>query len=669
MRNLAPGSRLGRFRIVSVVGEGAMGVVYLATDPEIERSVAIKTLREMSDASAEVRSDLEARFLKEAKLAGRLQHPNVVTVYEVGREQNTSFIAMEYVEGESLTQVAAQGARLDIAARVDIVRQVAQALQHAHERGVIHRDIKPGNILVTRDRRVKVADFGIGKLLASGTGDLTRTGQMLGSPAYMSPEQIRGEKLDGRSDLFSLGVVFYELLTGSRPFPGDSITTLVYQILHTEPRDPLELRGDLPPATREVFARLLAKAPDKRPADAAAFLREIRKIEAELGGGEATQAITAARAAHSAAPAALPAAPGPRPKGPPAEPPAGSVPQGRGSGEGSAPAAARSTGPLYLFGLAAVVVAASLLLWIWRASSRREDRSADVVSTAPTAAPGLAGPSPLGATAVPMPTSEPTAEPTPEALPTPGPQAAADAIVGATRIEKTIPARPRPSAAPRPPATPSSPSPPSSESPVLEASAPGVSGGPAAATLSPPDNVYRTRRFAKFSSSPDQARIYVDGRYAGIADDWDDRGGGKTLPFSTDGTHRVRMELPGYRTLRLDVLVTDSAKDETVEIDDELKRESRVDYPKLHGPADRTVGPVEFQVAPADAVVSENGKPLGAAASFTAASPLRLSGPAVHDLVLSSPGYEPKTVRILVSSNADRERATVKVQLKALSKN
>src|SRR6185436_13789930 len=152
--------------------------------------------------------------------------------------------AMEYVEGQPLNRAAAGGA-LDIAARLEIVRQVAQALQHAHERGVLHRDIKPGNILVTRDRRIKVADFGIGKLLSSGGADLTRTGQMLGSPAYMSPEQIKGEKLDGRSDLFSLGVVTYELLTGARPFPGDSITTLVYQILHTEPRDPLALRGDL----------------------------------------------------------------------------------------------------------------------------------------------------------------------------------------------------------------------------------------------------------------------------------------------------------------------------------------------------------------------------------------------------------------------------------------
>ncbi|HTO87662.1 MAG TPA: serine/threonine-protein kinase [Thermoanaerobaculia bacterium] len=664
MRNLAPGSRLGRFQIVSVIGEGAMGVVYLANDPEIERPVAVKTLRAMSEASPAARADLEARFLKEAKLAGRLQHPNVVTVYEVGREQDTSFIAMEYVEGASLNQVAAEG-RLDTAARVEIIRQVAQALQHAHERGVLHRDIKPGNILVTRDRRVKVADFGIGKLLSSGTGDLTRTGQMLGSPAYMSPEQIRGEKLDGRSDLFSLAVVSYELLTGSRPFPGDSITTLVYQILHTEPRDPLELRRDLPSATRDVFTRLLAKSPDKRPADAAEFLREIRRIEAELRSTEPTQAITVVRAPSPPAvpvpkpappPAPAVAAPPPRPSGPPAAP---AMPLER---RPEKPAHARSTGPLYLFGMAALLVAIALLVWIWRASEKREERLAAAVTAAPSpvSAPAAASP-----TAAAIPTPEPM--PTAESLPTPGPAAAADAIVGATRLERAAPTRARAVPSPGVAATPSPAATASAPPPVVVAS--GTEAGASTSSrgsVPPPDNVYRTRRFAKFASSPDQARIYLDGRYVGIADDWDDRGGGKTLPFVGDGVHRVRMELPGYRTLNLDVIVTSSARDDTVDIDDELKRESRVDYPKLKGPFDRTEGPVEFVVVPPDAVVSEGGKPLGPASSFGSASPLKLPGPTVHDLLISAPGYEPRPLRILVSSNADRPKATVKLALKAL---
>jgi len=652
VRNLAPGARLGRFQIVSVLGEGAMGVVYLANDPEIERPVAIKTLRAMSDASPAARSDLETRFLKEAQLAGRLQHPNIVTVYEVGREQDTSFIAMEYVDGQPLTQAVSRGPGLDTAARLEIVRQVAQALQHAHERGVLHRDIKPGNILVTRDRRVKVADFGIGKLLSSGTGDLTRTGQMLGSPAYMSPEQIRGEKLDGRADLFSLGVVFYELLTGARPFPGDSITTLVYQILHTEPRDPLELRADLPPATRGVFTRLLAKAPEKRPADASEFLGEIRKIEIELADVEPTQAmaisrptattVVAPRSAEgrpSAARATEPAAP---PSPVPAAPPR---------------ARHRGSGPQYLFGAAALLVALALLVWIWRSSEKREERLAEAVT--PAASPSARVAQEAAPTAAAL--AAPTEAPSPGALPTPGPARAADAIVGATRMEATAPPRSRPSPVASEP-SPAATMPPAATAPAVAAAA--VHSAAPAETASPPDNVYRARRFAKFSGGPAQARLYLDGRYTGIIDDWDDHGGGKTLPIAGDGVHRVRLELPGYRTVNLDVIVSANANDDTVDVDDELKRLSHVDYPKLHGPTDRTVGPVEFHVDPPDAVVSENGKPLGPASGFGSASPLKLSGPAVHDLTLSAPGFESRLVRILVSSNADRERALVKLALK-----
>src|SRR5215470_12578229 len=275
---LAPGSKLGRFEITGVLGEGAMGVVYLAHDPQIERPVALKMLRPEAIAGEHAK-EIESRFLKEAKLAGRLSHPNVVTVYEAGEDKGAAYIAMEFVDGQALTAFMGPQGDLSLPDRIAIVRQVGLALEHAHDRGVLHRDIKPGNILITTDRRVKVADFGIGKLLSAASSDLTRTGHMIGSPAYMSPEQIRGEKLDGRSDLFSLGVVLYELLTGARPFPGESITTLVYQILHTEPRDPREIRADLPAASREVMAVLLAKQPDKRPENARAFLRELKRIE------------------------------------------------------------------------------------------------------------------------------------------------------------------------------------------------------------------------------------------------------------------------------------------------------------------------------------------------------------------------------------------------------
>jgi predicted Ser/Thr protein kinase len=612
------GSTLGRFEITGVLGEGAMGTVYLAHDPQIERPVAIKTLR--LDAGGEAQ-EIASRFLKEAKLAGRLQHPNIVTVYEAGRDQGVDFIAMEYVDGEPLTRLLSSEKEFPLAERVEVVRQVALALEHAHERGVLHRDVKPANILRMRDGRVKVADFGIGKLLTAG-GDLTRTGQMIGSPAYMSPEQIRGEKLDGRSDFFSLGVVFYELLTGSRPFPGDTITTLVYQILHTEPRDPLKLRADLPASAREVFARLLAKSPAGRPANAKEFLRAVHTIEKELVPPEETRPIAAmagfrageGNAGPAREAAAAPAAP-------------------------AREALRPSSGVVvFLFATASVILAAAILITILRRTGRAPE----------TEAVGLPP-------AVPTAPAAPIATPVP--LPTHGPREAAGAAVGFAREgggEMSTPA------------TPGSHTPRREDSRQARAE-PAVASAPPESSVPagpPADGSYRTRRFAKFSTSPDQARIYLDGRYVGIADDWDDHGGGKTLEIGREGPHRVRLELPGYRTMLLDVTVAPDAKDETVDIGDELKRESKVPFPKIPKLDDRTVGPVEFKVDPPDAEVSEGNRVLGSASSFGPDSPLRLSGPMAHELVLSAPGRKPKTVRVLVASNADREVARVKVDLK-----
>ena len=635
MSPLATGSHLGRFQISGVLGEGAMGLVYLAHDPQIERPVAVKTLRR-EVAAAELAREIETRFLKEAKLAGRLQHPNIVTIYEVGEDQGVFFIAMEYVDGESLSRFSARH-ELSLAERVDVVRQVALALQHAHQRGVLHRDIKPGNILLTRDRRVKVADFGIGKLL-SGAGDLTRTGQMLGSPAYMSPEQIRGEKLDGRSDFFSLGVVLYELLTGARPFPGDSITTLVYQILHTEPRDPLEIRSDLPASAREVLARLLAKNPARRPADADEFLREVRKIDSGLEESERTLPFPVA--------ARLPEKTVERSKAAPvggrleraATPPL----------PGRAPAERRDAMPAYLFALAVLLLALAAFVVIWRRTEKKSE-------PAPVPSPAPAVP-----VAAALPTAAPpeTPAPTPGAVPTPGPAKAADAIVGAPRYSGPLPAK-------RPPRSVAEPARSEAPLPPPDAALPAAPPAPASSSSAPtPDSVYRARHFAKFGVSPDQARIHVDGRYVGIADDWDDHGGGKTFEFTREGVHHVRLELPGYRDLNLDIIVTPSAKDDTADIGDELKRESHVPYPKLSSPTDRTVGPVEFIVDPPEAMISERGRVLGPASSYGPGSPLRLNGPMVHDLVLSAPGRKPKTVRILVAPNADSDRAKVKLELK-----
>src|SRR5450755_2893241 len=542
MTLIPPGSRIGRFEVSGVLGEGAMGVVYLGHDPQIERPVAIKTLRPQGGGASG--DELKERFLKESKLAGRLQHPNVVTIYEAGEDNGVFYIAMEYVDGDALTRFLGSRETLTLRDRVEVVREVALALQHAHSRGVLHRDVKPGNILLTRDKRVKVADFGIGKLL-SGSGDMTRTGQMIGSPAYMSPEQIRGEKLDGRSDFFSLGVVFYELMTGVRPFPGDSITTLVYQILHTEPRDPLAVRSDLPPAAREVFARLLAKAPDKRPVDAPDFLRETRRIADQLVEAEQTVSFSApvSSAAAGGAPPAAPPVGDPAAAAPSA--PAGATPSGFfvSSGGNAPPSASSRGGVLYLFGVAAVLLALAIVLLVWG----RSRTAADLVAAGPTPAAAAAS-APIRVPTAAAPEVSPTLGP----LPTAGPAGAADAVVGAPRIVSPG-ATSAPTRAPRaaPTAIRAAPAPASPEASAGESRAgrdhdrdrDREGSGPV------PDNVYRTRRFGKFGVSPDQARMYVDGRYVGIADDWDDRGGGRKFEFHRDGTHHVRFEMPGYRDL------------------------------------------------------------------------------------------------------------------------
>ena len=619
MSVLPAGSKLGRFQIASVLGQGAMGVVYLANDPDIERPVAIKTVRP-EGVGGENPQELEARFLKEARLAGRLQHPNIVTVYDVGRDHGVCFIAMEYVDGHALTRYLSAGAEMPLSARVGIIRQVAEALGHAHERGVLHRDVKPGNILVAKDGRVKVTDFGIGKFTEATTSELTRTGHMVGSPAYMSPEQVKGEKLDGRSDLFSLGIVLYELLTGARPFPGDSITTLVYQILHTEPRDPLELKADLPIATREVVARLLAKSPDRRPADAQEFVRELKRIEKFQRESEVTRrAVSATPVVSTVTPVR----------------PSGGVATGPASSSGATvstppPTPPRRSGMPVILALLAVLVAVSFLLL-----RDRQKGMAPIAAALPTRAPAA-------------PTQAP-ATPEPTALPEPSPRPTEVPVLAATPKARPTPRR-KPTSAPV-------------ESPRA---AEAVASAPVPASERPshPDAIVATRRAVRFTSSPDQARLYVDGRYIGIADDWDNRGGGRELELP-NGVHSVKMELPGYRPLVLEIQVTPESGKDSPSIDEEMERFDRMTYEKLPAPADRTTGPVEFVLEPPDATVSEGGKILGAATNFGPATPLQIkASPAVHDFVLSAPGYKSKLVRILVAGNAGKDRASVRETLR-----
>ena len=257
------GHLVGRYRIVRFLGAGAMGEVYLADDPQIDRRLAIKTVR-LVGRPQEI-EDRKKRLLREARAAGRLLHPNVVTLFDAGEAEGMLYLAFEYVEGTDLAHrldERCRDPRLSLREALRVVRQAADALDYAHGQGIVHRDIKPSNILLDRSGRVKVADFGIAKMAGQST-ELTMAGSVMGSPQYLSPEQIRGEDLDGRSDIFSLGVVLYEILSGKRPFEGDTITTLVYQILHKDPPPVSELRA-VPPRARGAAARMLAKSRDER---------------------------------------------------------------------------------------------------------------------------------------------------------------------------------------------------------------------------------------------------------------------------------------------------------------------------------------------------------------------------------------------------------------------
>jgi serine/threonine protein kinase len=264
--------KIGRYEILDEIGQGAMGTVYRARDPLIERTVAIKSvpIAQLQQEGA----DAEPRFLREAQSAGRLSHPNIVTIYDVGEADGLAYIAMEHLQGTTLRDLMDRG-QMPLDLVLDTATQMAEALAFAHEHGVIHRDIKPANVVVTGQRgRIKLADFGIAYLAHS---DHTHAGQMLGSPRYMSPEQAMGRQVDGRSDIFSLGVVLYEMLTGHYAFDGNSLPTIVYRVVNEMPVAATSLRPGLPDELAGLLMRMLNKDPQARP-DARALVNALHRL-------------------------------------------------------------------------------------------------------------------------------------------------------------------------------------------------------------------------------------------------------------------------------------------------------------------------------------------------------------------------------------------------------
>jgi len=260
--------RIGKYQITEVVGRGAMGIVYKAFDPSIRRTVAIKTIR--LDAAEDDRANaVLARFRNEAQAAGRLSHPGIVGVYEYGEDGELAFIAMEYIQGNSLREYFSRGTRFGDNDAVSTMTQLLEALSYAHEQGVWHRDIKPANLIVMRNGKLKVADFGIARIDSSS---LTQTGFVMGTPGYMAPEQYTGGSVDWRADVFSAGVVMYELLTGVKPFAG-TVESAAYKVCHENPPPPSQVRRDpaIPATYDAVIARAIAKKPVERYESASAF--------------------------------------------------------------------------------------------------------------------------------------------------------------------------------------------------------------------------------------------------------------------------------------------------------------------------------------------------------------------------------------------------------------
>jgi tRNA A-37 threonylcarbamoyl transferase component Bud32 len=340
---------LGKYEITEVLGQGAMGVVYKGFDPGIRRTVAIKTIRRELVEGERAAAAMLARFRNEAQAAGKLAHPGIVAVYDYGEDASVAYIAMEYVEGNSLREYIGRGARFAERDAVSIMSQLLEALGHAHERRVWHRDIKPGNVIVMRNGKVKVADFGIARIEAS---ELTQTGMLMGSPGYMAPEQYAAAQIDHRADLFAAGVVFYQLLTGAKPFVGTT-EQVSYATCHTDPLRPsLADPGKGWERYDPVIARALSKKPEDRFQSAEAFRAAILAAHDAPAAAAVSEETIIVEVLRPAAAVELSGSPRPR---------QGAVP--RPAAESASPARPWR----WVIGAAALVVAAGAGFAIWRA--------------------------------------------------------------------------------------------------------------------------------------------------------------------------------------------------------------------------------------------------------------------------------------------------------------
>jgi serine/threonine-protein kinase len=389
---------IGRYEILDELGHGAMGSVFRARDPAMDRIVALKTILAValaSDQGAEYRQ----RFFREARAAGALAHPGIVPVFDVGEDQGMPFLVMEYVKGHTLDFAMKKGERASLERVCEISEQIAEALGYAHRNGVVHRDIKPANILLTSreaygTERPRITDFGVAKLTSQG---ITTTGQMLGTPAFMPPEQFTGLPIDGRADLFSLGVILYWMATGEQPFPGETMTAVSYKIVHTEPVPPAKLNPAIPPQLESVILKCLAKSPTNRYQTGEELAQDLAQLRSGLKTSSLQSTAPLARGTGKSSEETLDTNPSSGPKPLPAvEVTAAEMP--------SRPAAIpRKLGALLL---AAVAFLVAIAVGGWYLLHRHQP----MLAPAPVAAPETASTTAGNATTAPAPAPAPRSQ-------------------------------------------------------------------------------------------------------------------------------------------------------------------------------------------------------------------------------------------------------------------
>lgn len=703
------GRTVGRYRILDLLGAGAMGEVYLAEDPQIDRRLAIKTVR-LVGRPQEV-EERKRRLLREARAAGRLLHPNVVTLFDAGEDQGFLFLAFELIEGTDLAGRLEKGPALSLREVLRIVRQTAEALDYAHRQGIVHRDIKPSNILLDLNGRVKVADFGIAKMAGQST-ELTMAGSVMGSPQYLSPEQIRGEELDGRSDIFSLGVLLYELLSRKRPFEGDTITTLVYQILHKEPPPISELRR-IPDRLELLLRRMIAKDRDERFATAAEVAVEVAEVERELADEtlsapaadlppmEATRILPktggSTAPVRSVMPPPLPPLP-PRPTAstlpanlPPPPPPVRTTAQ-------TTVAPRTGRGPGVVIAIAAVLLILVVAVAAGWFLMFRKDAPETVAQTGTPATDALPQDSSLPADpgVVETPPGQEPVETATEELEAPAdtetpkntgveaepadtaPRTPAQPPTREYRpAEETVaPARPVPAPPTRTPDTrrqpfepaPSVPGP--APAPVPEENGRAADGDTGRETEQPrpasAGPVTRTGLELAFRVTPPDAFVLVDGRVVGKASEWSGLRGNRTYTLPGPGEYEIKIRAQGLREHRMTV-----EAGETGGVTPIFARLSALGAAEASDASDlrsiRVREAVAFRVRPEGADIEVNGQAVGSARQYIG-RPMQprtwLKLPTGrHRVSVVAPGHQRQDILVEVSPGADKDRDRIEVAL------